>query len=134
MTFRIGTYSTKQLLLAFATMSDAGKLEIRTGSQPASVADTATGTLLATLDFPNPALADSNITSDFDYDLPISGTAVADGTIGWCRAYLTDGTTALWDGLVTLTGNGGDVIATTLTVVTSDVVEVTNINIAMPLE
>ena len=133
MAFRIGTYSTKEVLIAFAAMSDGGILELRTGAHPASVAAAATGTLLATLDFPNPALANGNIVSDFDYDLPIIGSAVAGGTIGWGRAYTAGGTNALWDGLVTLSGNGGDIISTVLSVVISDSIQVTNINMAMPL-
>lgn len=90
--------------------SGAGYIEIRTGSQPATVATAASGTLLGTLTLSDPAFGNattaspsvataSAITSDT--------TADATGTAGWFRAYDSAGT-AVIDGSVTATGGGGD--------------------------
>ena len=69
----------------------AGTLAIRTGSQPANPQTAATGTLLATLTFSDPAFGASSagvatasaITSDTNVD--------ATGTAGWARVYDSDG-------------------------------------------
>ena len=90
----------------------AGKIEIRTGTQPAGGPDAAaTGTLLGTLTLSDPAFgnaADQNpggrataaaITGDTSAD--------ATGTAGWFRA-LTSDNVAKIDGSISLVSGGGD--------------------------
>lgn len=68
-----------------------GTLEIRTGSQPASANDPATGTLLCTIDIPNPAFNAASggaITKAGTW----SGIASATGVAGWARMKNSAGT------------------------------------------
>lgn len=63
-----------------------GTLKVYTGAKPATVATAASGTLLATFTFADPALAAAVAgvaTADFDPDL--SATVAADGDAGWFR-------------------------------------------------
>jgi hypothetical protein len=77
-----------------------GKLLIYTGSQPATPQTTASGSLLATLDFADPAFgaADSNASAGLAGGA-ISATAAASGTAGWFRVVDKD-EVALFDGSV----------------------------------
>lgn len=85
----------------------AGYVEIRTGTQPATVDSAATGTLLGTLPLSDPAFGSATggvatagaITSDTNAD--------ASGTAGWFRAYDSNGT-AVIDGSCSGSGGGGD--------------------------
>ena len=69
----------------------AGTIVIRTGAQPSNPQTAATGTVLATLTFSDPAFGNaatgtataSAITSDTNVD--------ATGTAGWARVYDSDG-------------------------------------------
>lgn len=111
-TFRIATSARNAACDAVVDLLDAGSgagtIQIRTGSQPASPGDAATGTLLATLTFSDPAFGAassgtataSSITSDTDVD--------ASGTAGWFRALDSD-SNAVFDGAITGTGGGGDI-------------------------
>lgn len=114
--------------------SGAGYIEIRTGSQPASVGVAATGTLLATLPMSDPAFGSAttaspavatanSITSDTSAD--------ATGTAGWFRAYDSDDT-ALIDGDITATGGGGDMELDSTSVTSGGTVSVTAWTVSMP--
>jgi len=69
--------------------SGAGYIEIRTGSAPADCDSAATGTLLVTLTFGDPAFgsASSGVATA---NAITSGTCVADGTAGYGRVYDSD--------------------------------------------
>lgn len=77
-----------------------GYLEIRTGAQPADADTAATGTLLVTIDFENPAFgaADASGTASA-LGVPLSGVAVAAGVAGWFRGYTSAGA-PVFDGAV----------------------------------
>ena len=109
----------------------AGYIEIRTGAQPASANDAATGTLLGTLPLSDPAFgaaangsaAANAITSDTNAD--------ASGNAGWFRAY--DSTAAVVvDGSVTATGGGGDMELTSVAIVAGETIQVTSWTVTMP--
>lgn len=55
MTIRTGIAANKAKLDAMLAALDGGTIEVRTGAQPATPATAATGTLLATLTFADPA-------------------------------------------------------------------------------
>ncbi len=94
MPFRLATTARNAACDGIVDLVDAGAgaglLKIRTGAQPATPQTAATGTLLATLTFSDPAfgaasagVATANaITSDTNVD--------ATGTAGWARVYDSD--------------------------------------------
>lgn len=82
----------------------AGTLKVYTGSQPATVATAATGTLLATFTLADPALAAAVAgVADFDFSPTVTATAGATGTAGWFRIADSDGNGVL-DGAVSTSG------------------------------
>ena len=106
------------------TMSGYPRLKFYSGPPPASCADPATGTLLAT------------ITCPFDWMSAASGgvvaklgtwatAAVAAGTIGHFRLYDYYLTTCHMQGLVTATGDGGDMTVNTTTIAIGQNITVT---------
>lgn len=112
--------------------SGAGTIDVRTGSQPASANDAATGTLLATFTLNDPAFgAASTGVATIDSDPTLTTTGLAAGTAGWFRAKDSDGNTAL-DGEVTATGNGGQITMNTTTVSVGLDLEITGGTVTMP--
>jgi hypothetical protein len=111
----------KVLDTGFDTIWNSGILELRTGVQPAAASDAAAGTLLLTKTLPADIFGAASAglkskTGDWN------GVSVALGKIGWFRLKMsTDpgGITqafARLDGLVTLTGQGGELTVDNLTV------------------
>lgn len=119
MAFRIGNVTAnsvrKQLCTAFVNSVNTGsihanaRLLIYTGTQPATPATAATGTLLVTVDFANPAFStpDDNGLSGLAGSTLISGIVSTAGVAGWFRVVDRDDN-ALFDGSITATGGGGD--------------------------
>lgn len=112
----------------------AGYIEIRTGSQPASVGTAATGTLLGTLTLSDPAFGNataaspavataSAITSDT--------TADATGTAGWFRAY-DSSAVAVIDGSITASGGGGDLQLDSVSIVAGGTIAISSWTISHP--
>lgn len=79
----------------------AGYVEIRSGTQPATVSDAATGTVLATITLQDPALsaaADQNPNGRCTLNgTPADSSADATGTAAWGRVYDSAGN-AVFDG------------------------------------
>jgi hypothetical protein len=113
--------------------SGPGKIEIRSGSQPASAGDSATGTLLATVVLADPAFGNAGASSPGQAALvdPGAVVGVAAGTAGWFRAMDSDSTTVL-DGSVTATGGGGDLTLATTTISVGLSVDITGGPVTMP--
>ena len=115
--------------------SGAGVVEIRTGTQPASANDAASGTLLGTVTLNDAAFGAGGASvagrADLDVDPEITGTAVADGTAGWARMKDSTGGTVL-DGSVTASGGGGDFIMATTTVTIGLTLRLTSGTVTMP--
>ena len=114
MATRISTAAAKAACDALVDLLDggsgAGYIEVRTGSQPATVATAASGTLLGTLTLSDPAFGNASTASPSVATanaITSDTTADATGTAGWCRAYDSAGT-AIIDGSATATGGGGD--------------------------
>jgi hypothetical protein len=101
----------------------AGVLEIRTGTQPASAQDAATGTLLATVTLPDPAYG-AAATGAAALNDPGSVAGAAAGTAGWCRMRSSDDVHRI-DGSVTATGGGGDLELSTTTISVGVTVDIT---------
>lgn len=113
--------------------SGAGYIEIRTGSQPATVETAASGTLLATLTLSDPAFGDAaddnpgaiatanSITDDSSAD--------ATGTAGWFRAYDSDDN-AIIDG--TAGTSGTDLILDDASITSGQTVKINSWTVTMP--
>lgn len=138
MATRISTGAAQAACNAVVDLLDggagAGYVEIRTGSQPATVATAASGTLLGTLTLSDPAFGNataaspsvataSAITSDTNAD--------ASGTAGWFRGYDSTGA-AVIDGSITATGGGGDMTLDTVSIVAGGTIALTSWTISHP--
>lgn len=103
----------------------AGSIQIRTGAQPASADNAATGTLLATLTLADPSFAAAAAgVNTLDATPVLTTTGVAAGTAGWFRMLDNSGDTVM-DGAVTVTGGGGEMELNTTTISIGVTVEVT---------
>ncbi len=111
--------------------SGPGTVQIRTGAQPATVATTATGTLLGTLTLSDPAFGSAvngvatagTITGDSSAD--------ATGTAGWFRAFDSNGV-AIIDGSITATGGGGDMTLDVVSVIAGGTINITSWTVTQP--
>jgi hypothetical protein len=100
-------------------------LKIRTGSAPANVAASATGTVLATLTLPSDWMAAASGGTK-----ALAGTwqdlsADADGTAGHFEICASDGTTRHMQGTVTATGGGGDMTVNNVVFATGQAFSIT---------
>ena len=103
----------------------AGTIQIRTGAQPATANDPATGTLLATVTLADPSFAAAVAgVATLDATPVLSTVGVANGTAGWFRMLDNSGDTVL-DGAVTVTGGGGEMELNTTTISVGVTVEIT---------
>jgi hypothetical protein len=116
---------------AAAELADGGTIQIRTGGKPASTQDAATGTLLVTVSLADPAFAAATSGAATMDTTGVSGTAVAAGEPGWFRAFDT-GASALFDGLASASGGGGDLIIVPNETVIGTVCTVTSGSLSTP--
>lgn len=110
--------------------ASAGYLEIRTGSQPTTGTDAATGSLLVTITLGDPAFGDSSSGTATAASIT-DATPSADGTGGWFRVYDSDDNPR-FDGSVTATGGGGDMELNTTSITTGEDVSVTAFTYTTP--
>ncbi len=87
----------------------AGYVELRTGTQPATANDAATGTVLATVVCADPSFSAASSGFASMAGVPRSDVADATGTAGWFR-FLDSAAATVMDGSVTGTGGGGDMV------------------------
>lgn len=109
----------------------AAKIELRTGSQPATPATAATGTLLATINLVDPAFgAPTNgvgTITDIGAD-----TGDAAGDAGWFRAYDFSGD-VVFDGSITATGGGGQIELNTVTISVGVAIDIGALTFTVPM-
>jgi hypothetical protein len=110
----------------------AGKIEIRTGSQPATPDTAATGTVLSTVTLSDPAFGAASNGVVTLAGTPLEDTGDADGTAGWFRAYDSNNN-AVMDGSCTATGGGGELELATLTISTGVTFRITGGTFTMPV-
>jgi hypothetical protein len=89
------------------TLGTAAKLQIFTGTAPASCADASTGTQLVEITLPSDWMAAASGGSKAKSGT-WSATAGATGTAGYFRVLLNDESVCHMQGTVTVTGGGGD--------------------------
>ncbi len=131
MATRLPTASQNAAADAVAGRCDAGPsfgtMQVRTGTQPTSANDAATGTLLVTFTLEDPAFgAASSGVATADTTPDISAIGVAAGTAGWFRALDSTGATVL-DGAV-----GAEMTMSTTTISIGLTVTLTDWTVTMP--
>lgn len=135
MTVRLSDDARNAAVDAVADLFDAGAaagyLEIRSGTQPATVAIAASGTLLATLTLSDPAFAAATLGDAAANTITEESSANATGTAGWFRVYDSDATAVL-DGAVGLSGSGAELILDTVAITAGDTVEVDSWALTLP--
>lgn len=134
MATRLSTAARNAAANAIALLPDAGPaagtIQIRTGAQPASANDPATGTLLATFTLADPAFGAAVAgVATLDATPPLATTGVADGTAGWFRMLDSTGVTVL-DGTVGTVGQQLNLNTTTISI--GAAVEISSGSITMP--
>ena len=105
------------------TVSTAPLLQIRSGGQPANCAAASTGTLLVELTLPSNWMADA-ASGAKALAGTWSGVAVANGTAAHWRIFNAAGSTCHLQGSVTVSGGGGDMIASAVVLAISDTFDV----------
>lgn len=108
-----------------------GYLQIRTGTKPSSPQVAATGTLLATLNFANPAFASFNNGSAYANPVASDTNTPASGVAGYFRVYNRNNVAVL-DGNVSLTGDSGDIQFDNVNFVIGGVVAISSLLAIMP--
>lgn len=135
MTVRLPTAARNAAADAVVDLADAGvgaaTIQVRTGAQPASANDAASGTLLVTFTLADPAFGSAATGVATGASLPRSATGAAAGTAGWYRVLDSTGAT-VHDGSVTATGGGGDMTMDTTTVSVGLTVNLTGLTVTMP--
>lgn len=134
MTVNLASATRNAAVSAAAGLVDAGAgagvMELRTGAQPASADDAATGTLLATVTLVDPAFG-APVNGVATLADPVSVDAVASGDAGWFRVKDSTGVTVL-DGSVTATAGGGDLELSSVTVTSGLPVDISGGTLTMP--
>lgn len=136
MAIRLPTAARDAAVAAVAALADAdvgaGSIQIRSGAQPATANDPASGTLLATVTMADPAFTGPVAgVMTLDTTPVLTTTGVAAGTAGWFRMLDNSGDTVL-DGSVTITAGGGDLELNTTTIAIGLTVEITAGTLTMP--
>ena len=123
--------SVNALTALLNVASAAGHVKIYTGTQPASVATAATGTLLSTLTLSVTAFGSASNGTATANAITSDTNAAASGTAGWFRAFDSAGT-AVIDGSVTATGGGGDMTLNSTSIVAGGTVACSSWTITAP--
>lgn len=113
---------------AFGDIFNSGKLQIRSGTQPADPDDAASGTLIAEINLPSNAFtaaASGAISKSGSW----AASAVATATAGWGR-FISSDTLKTFD--VSVAEVGADLTITEQDVVTGDAVRVTSFTFTVP--
>jgi len=131
MATRLSTAARNAAADAIAALADDGSIEIRSGSQPASAQDTASGDLLATITLADPAFGSATSGVATLADTPLTATGADAGTAGYFRMKDGSGATVM-DGSVTATGGGGQLELNTTTISVGVTISITSGTITMP--
>ena len=128
MAFRKSTTLKNAQADATGDFYNSGTIQLRTGGQPASANDAASGTLVATINLPVDAFnaaASGVITKLGTWSAVASGS----GNVGWAR-FINSGATHNFD--CTVAESGGDLTIDDADVVSGNVVTVTAFSLTIP--
>lgn len=136
MAVRLSTSARNAIATAIVTLVDAGagpgKIEIRTGAQPATPNTAATGTLLATVLMDDPSFTGPVTGVITAAGFPNSDPADADGAAGWFRI-LDSNNAAVIDGSCSGSGGGGDMVIDNPSLLTGQVFSINSLTVTMPV-
>ena len=136
MALRFATITRDGMIAAIKTLVDAGsgpgKVEIRTGTQPATPNTAATGSLLATVLMDDPSFTGPVTGVITAAGFPNTDPADADGTAGWFRMLDSDGN-AIIDGSCSGSGGGGNMLIDNPNLLTGQVFSINSLTITMPV-
>jgi len=131
MALRLDDDVRNDLLDGIDSTFNSGTLEIRSGAQPASANDVATGTVLATITLPADAFAAAASGSKAKLGTWSDAAADATGTAGYFR--MNNGAdTRRIDGDITITSGGGELELDSLSITIGQVVTVATFTLTMP--
>jgi len=136
MALRISTAARNAMVSAVTALADAGSgaahVRIYTGTQPATPATTASGTLLLDIPLNDPSFAaPSTGVATGDVTPEPTDDGITTGTAGWFRL-LDSNDVAILDGAVTGTGGGGECTLSTTSITTGLTVNLTSITLTQP--
>jgi hypothetical protein len=114
------------------TIGTSGKVEIRTGAQPATCATAASGTLLATFALASDWASAASSGVKTLTSMPVAATAGAAGTAAHYRFTDSAGTTCHMQGTITATGGGGDLTIDNVVIANGQAVNITGWTITEP--
>jgi hypothetical protein len=109
-----------------STIGAAAKLQIWTGSMPASCATAASGTKLLEDTLASDWAANASGGTKSFNNTPIAGSGLAGGTAGYFRIVDSAGTTCHLQGTVTATGGGGDMTIDNTSIASGQTVNITS--------
>jgi len=104
----------------------SAKLQIYSGSMPASCAASATGTKLAEITLGSDWAANASSGSKSFSNTPLSTTGLAGGSAGYFRVVDNSGATCHMQGTITATGGGGDMTIDNTSIASGQAVNVTS--------
>lgn len=108
----------------------AGYIEIRSGTRPVNANSAATGTLLATLTFSDPAFGAANTSGVATASAITSDTSAdATGTATWARVFDSNGATVMDLSVGT---SGADINLDSVSIVAGGTVSITAMTVTMP--
>lgn len=132
---KLGTAVRNAMCDAFVDLIDggsgAGTLKIYTGSQPANPQATATGVLLATLTFSDPAFGAASAGVATASAITDDTSADASGVAGWFRIADSNGV-AICDGSISVIGDGGDIEFDDIDFIAGGTVSITSLTATQP--
>lgn len=136
MALSLATSARNAAVNAVVALLDAGTgpgtLQIRTGSKPATPDTAATGTLLGTLTFSDPAFGAASSGVATAGTITSDTIADASGTAGYFRALDSTGA-AVFDGTIGLAASGADLIMDSVTIVAGGVIAITSFTYTQPV-
>jgi hypothetical protein len=112
------------LIVTALDLGGGQEIRLLTGSKPANCAAAQTGTLLGTIALNTPSFNQSGGDLNINTTTPLTTTAIASGTAGYCRFYNNAGTCVI-QGDVGVTGSTNFLELDTVTVNTGDTWNVT---------
>lgn len=124
--------ATAVAVTQMAIGAGTSSLQIRSGAQPATPDTAASGTLLATVALPNPAFGTPSSGVATLLGTPLTGVFVAGGTAGHFRILNRNGDPVM-DGDITITGGGGSLTLSNLTIASGVDVVITGTSFTQPL-
>lgn len=130
MTIQMSTSMRNARLDAIETAIGTGaRVQIFTGSAPASCAASEAGTLLVDFTLASDWAANASAGAKAFNNLPISINASATGTAAHFRIYDSTATTCHYQGTVTITGGGGDMTVDNTSIASGQSVSITSFTI-----